>query len=159
MTAIAYDSTRPGLIPVDARFVLAYADGRYAWKPEDYNRFGPGVRLRKITVLGNPDVANICDVERGDVPADSLAKAATARTFIEGWNRHHMEPATIYCNRDTLAVVQGACSGLSYRVWLATLDGSRPRYYSGAAIVAVQYKDTGEYDESEVFDQGWLRRL
>ena len=42
---LAYDSTRPELIPADAAVVLYYGDGRYAWTAEDLKRF-PAARRR-----------------------------------------------------------------------------------------------------------------
>jgi hypothetical protein len=159
---LGYDSTRPQLIPATADAIFPYADGAYAWSKADLDRF-PGSRRRFITVTGDAHAAMICDVEHGDVPADLTeaevmqAKALTARTFVAR-RRGLDRDAVIYCNRDTLTAVQAACAGLEYRVGLATLDGSKPRCYSGAAQVGVQYLDTGHYDVWELFDTSWLRR-
>jgi hypothetical protein len=181
VTLIAYDSTTPAEIPAGAAAVLPYLDGRYAWSASHLTRF-PHAKSRLITVLGDP-AAGICDVERGDVPAaapavpDHVAAAATAATggrqdqaaamaFKAVTARGYIEerattkarwPGIIYCNRSTLSVVQQHCAGLQYGVLLATLDGDRPRYYSGAWIVGIQYKNVpGKYDMSEIYEVDWL---
>jgi hypothetical protein len=163
MIMLGYDSTRPQLIPATADAIFPYADGAYAWTKADLDRF-PRSRRRFITVTGDVTAAMICDVEHGDVPADLTgpevlqAKAITARTFITGRAALRRD-AVIYCSRDTLTAVQAHCAGLEYRVGLATLDGSKPRCYSGAAQVGVQFLDTGHYDVWELFgDTSWLAR-
>lgn len=182
MTLIAYDSTTPAEIPAGAAAVLPYLDGHWAWSASHLSRF-PHAKSRLITVLGNA-AAGICDVERGDVPAAEPAavpehvqaaataatggrqdqaaqlagKAITARSYIEARARTAARwPGIIYCNRSTLSVVQQHCAGLEYGVLLATLDGSRPRYYSGAWIVGIQCKNVpGKYDMSEIYEENWL---
>ncbi len=150
----AYDSARPLLIPGTAPAILPYADGRFAWPLAEVARF-PRARRRYITVLGNPRIASICDVERFDVRPEH------APAFIR--ERRILYPGTlptIYCNRSTLPAVQSACHGLEYRVWLATLDDTIPRSITGGGhLVAVQYRGgpDADFDISEVLDEHWLR--
>ena len=148
---ICYDSTRPWLIPAAAaEAVLMYADGEFEWKPQDKARF-PHARYRSISVLNNPKIAAVLDVEKGDAtPADA-----------PGFIRARPGDAAIYCNRATLPAVQAACHGLDYRVWLATLDGTRPTAITGGGtLAAVQYFGGlhTPYDLSVVYDEAWMRQ-
>lgn len=155
-TLLGYDSIEPGLIPADAAVIFPYADGPHAWTAEDLARF-PRARRRSITIEGDP-ACNIADIENGDMrPAD-------APRFLEGWREEHplAGPGTIYCNRDTLIEVQavlGAAKISEWNLWLATLDGSRPRTVTGGGrLVAVQYDDHIGYDLSVIWDRSWPRR-
>ncbi len=150
----AYDSTRPDLVPADAWGIMPYADGKFAWSKADVARF-PRARRRHITVFGDAEIADIADVERGDVrPQD-------APDFIR--ERYRLFPRarpTIYCNRSTLPAVQDACGGLVYYIWLATLDGSKLTFITGGGrLVAVQFEGGphADFDVSVVLDHGWLR--
>lgn len=54
-----------------------------------------------------------------------------------------------------------AASGLDYRVWLATLDGSLPTELTdapaGVTLAAVQFWNVpGHYDQSIVYDTAWM---
>lgn len=136
-----YDSVNPSLIPPDAPIVAGYVDGLFgpggtppeAWTPAAWSRFS-GSKVR-ITVFGSLD-ADVADVETGDLtPAGAAAWLQAGPRTVR---------PTIYCNRATLPAVQQACRGLTYDLWLATLDGTVPPGYA-----AVQYADTGAYDLSE----------
>jgi hypothetical protein len=157
---LAYDSTRPALIPDSAMVVLYYGDGRYAWTGDDLKRF-PAARRRAITVLGDP-ACNVADVENGDMrPGD-------VPNHLREWRHDHPggEPGTVYCNRSTLPTVQAVCEKASigpgdWNLWLATLDGSKPRTVEGGGrLVAVQYQGglDADYDVSLVLDRSWPRR-
>lgn len=151
----AYDSTRPSLIPAEAGVILYYADGKYEWTSEDLARF-PKARRRAITVEADP-AANILDVESGD------ARPSDVPAFLRAWRHLHPEGecGTVYCSRSTLIAVQAICTVLCYNVWLATLDGSKPRSIDGGGtLVAVQFAggNMAEYDLSVVWDRSWPRR-
>lgn len=151
---LAFDSIQPESIPAEAAGILYYADGRYAWTAEHLARF-PSARRRAITVLGDP-VCNVADVETGDLrPGDCL-------NFLRAWRHEHPagEPGTIYCSRDTLPAVQALVGDREpFNVWLATLDGSKPRVIDGPGeLVAVQYSGELSYDVSAVWNRSWLRR-
>jgi hypothetical protein len=52
--------------------------------------------------------------------------------------------------------VRAACKGLRFRVWLATLDDSRPRDYDGLQLLGVQYRtQPGRFDESDIWEKQW----
>lgn len=149
MSIQCYDSTRPDLIPASAPAVLIYADGLFKWSHADKARF-PHARHRAISVLNNPSIAAVLDVELGD------ATPQDAPEFI----KKRGGDACIYCNRATLPAVQKACAGLDYRVWLATLDGSKPTSIRGGGkLVAVQYQggQQAHFDVSVVYEPDWLR--
>lgn len=151
---IAYDSARPHLIPDFAGAVLMYADGDFRWPSAQVARFRHA-RHRYITVVGNARVANICDVEKLDVPPEHSAR------FVEA--RRALFPAdlpVIYCNRSTLPKVQSECRGMDFGIWLATLDGSRPRTITGPGeLLAVQFQGgiDADFDMSVIYNPDWLR--
>jgi hypothetical protein len=154
MTLHAYDSAHPEHIPAAAAAILPYADGRYRWPLEQVARF-PDARRRYITVAGNAAIASVADVEAGDLAPGEAPAFIRARRILFPRTR-----PTIYCNRSTLPLVQEACAGLDYNVWLATLDGDKPTAITGGGrLVAVQFEggpDAG-YDVSVVYDEHWLR--
>lgn len=153
MTILGYDAATFANIPSAADFAFLYADGDYRVTPEQIaERFPRGLRGRWISVLAEAD-ADIDDVERGAIRVQQLP----AR--IKAWDAAHPDglAKVVYCNRSTLPMVQAACSGLQYRVWLATLDGSTAgEFYSGASIVACQYATVDQgYDVSAIYDPSW----
>jgi hypothetical protein len=144
---IAYDSARPLLIPAGAQAVLPYADGHFHWS----NREFPAAQYRYFTVLGNPD-ADIIDVEPG-----CIWPPARARDWAQRRLALHHPDLTVYCDRDTVAAVREAMAGLAWHLFLTTLDGSKPEVYDGLHVRAVQFTDRNNaYDESLIFDDGWL---
>lgn len=148
MSTIAYDSARPRLIPAGAGAVFPYCDGHYSWSHLEF----PHARYRYITVLGDPD-ADIADVEPGCM---SVAGAVT--WALERKARGHTD-LTVYVDRDLFPSVRHAFAErrLSWHLFLTTLDGSKPASYDGMHVRAVQYTDrNGAFDESLVYDEGWL---
>jgi hypothetical protein len=149
MTLLGYDSVRPDLIPQNAQVVLPYADGPYAWAGQREKMF-PRAKYALITVLGNAAIASIADVEPGRLSPKE------ARAFILA-RRDAGHRATIYSNRRGLPLIQEACKGLDYDVWLATLDGTQPTSIDGGGtLVAVQYKSEMDYLISVIWDDSWL---
>jgi hypothetical protein len=151
---LAYDSTRPELIPASAPVVLYYADGAYKWTAEALARF-PDARIRAITVEGDP-VCDIIDVESGDcTPGDVL-------NFLRARHENGLATGTVYCDRSTLGLVNAAVAKvLPFNAWLATLDGSKPTTCEGPGrLVAVQFAGgpDADYDTSVVWDRSWPRR-
>lgn len=144
------DSTDPAAIPLPGlELVAGYIDGTYAWAADAWLRFLPPIRRVRITVTGDPK-AGVIDVENGDcTPAQAAEFIKTRQAAGVG--------ATVYCDRDTLPAVHTACAGLSYHLWVATLDGTKT--VPGSGIVAVQYAGSkitgGDYDESLVYDPHW----
>jgi hypothetical protein len=149
-TLLCLDSTTPAAIPAVAPAVLIYADGKFAWTEQQIALF-PKAARRRISVLNQPRLAAVLDVERGDAtPADAA-----------GFIKARGQDACIYCSRDTLTQVLAETRGLDYRVWLATLDGTLPTALDGApagvTLAAVQFWNVpGRYDLSIVYDTAWL---
>ena len=153
---LCYDSDRPGLIPPEAAAILIYGDGDTKWTPAEIARF-PHARRRTISVLNNPKIAAVLDVELGD------AAPADAPGFLAYRREHYGDDGAIYCNRATLPKVQAELALLhgDYRIWLATLDGTKPTGITGGGrLVAVQFERDPEdrYDVSVIYDTAWLRQ-
>jgi len=117
---VGFDTTTPQVLP-SAAFVMAYYNGAYAWPAAQLARF-PAHAM--IDVLGHAWSA--CSILQIDGTAADVARlTAAAPGWIRARNTHvAADTATIYCNRSQLPAVQQACHGLSYWVWLATLDGT-----------------------------------
>jgi hypothetical protein len=121
-----FDSVTPAYIPSWSKLTALYINGRYAASPN----------YRKghiyIDVNGSdPWGASILDVETGDATPNDVVPWLRVRNKIG--------QGVIYCNRDTLPVVQENARGLDYFVWLATLDGTIPEsFQGGGTLVAVQ---------------------
>lgn len=150
MTRIMYDSITPEVIPADAEMVAGYVNGRWDWaaKPGAFARWPHAAHVRIDVNGSDPLNAGVIDVERGDASPEVAARWVTIR------NRAGLG-ATVYCNRATLPSVREACHGLKYKLWIATLDGSK----LDGEFAAVQYlgaKDVGfNADMSIVYDDTW----
>lgn len=152
-----YDSADPRRIPKSAKVLFPYADGRFAWHPKDFG-FPKSVHVRYITVEGGSAAANrasIIDIEPGCVyPPGSAA----VRDFVRArWEKHN--DATVYCFRAELTAVTSALAGLKYKLFLSTLDGSKPRVFDGLHCSAVQFQGgpTSPYDRSIIYDTRWAQ--
>jgi len=150
MTLLLRDSINAPLIPPDTPVVAGYGDGKFIWSPSWvdgsnwWDLFPNAVKL--VLVVDAAHSGDVLDVEVGDAaPAD-----------VPGWCDRFSRPGrrapTVYCNRSTLPAVQQAVGGRRVDYWIATLDGTQD--VPGA--VAVQYIDTGPYDESIIHDPSWV---
>lgn len=140
-----YDSTQPDLIPAGTAACLYY-DGLYAATREQAKRFKA---VRWITVLGDYLSCGIADFEAGNEVYD---KAGALREYVQG-RRDHGWRARVYCNRANLAKVRADLEGLSYLVWIGTLDGNKLSPDWTAGLWAVQYAggETASYDTSILY--------
>jgi hypothetical protein len=160
VTRIMRDSTTAADIPLPGcQLAAGYINGRFAWTPADWARFGSMPKVR-IDVNGhNPGAASVLDVETGDAtPPEAAVWVKARRVAFPG------TAPTIYCNRTTAVLVEAAMqlAGLHlatmYTLWIATLDGTRT-LPDMRGVVAVQYAGSGQtgghYDESIVYDDTW----
>lgn len=138
------DSVNASLIPLDTPVVAGYGDGLYMWSSADWARFTNNIALSIVVFAG--DSGDILDVENGD------ASPSDVPGWIDRFNRANRRRATIYCNRSTIDAVRAAAGNRAFDWWAATLDGTQ----SVPGAVAVQYTDTGAYDESVILDPRWV---
>jgi hypothetical protein len=138
------DSVNSVMIPSGTPVVAGYADGLYQWSQADWDRHPAAVRL---SIAVHPeDSGDVLDVERGDAtPAD-----------VPGWcdrfRRLGRRAPTVYCNRSTWPACRVAAGDRPVDWWISTLDGT----IDVPGAVAVQYTDTGAYDESFILDPTWV---
>lgn len=159
MTRLGRDSTTSTDIPIQGTEVaIGYANGRYAWTPEDWARF-PHVPHLTIDVNGGDPSADALDIETYD------AKVSQA----PGWTRQHNAarrdyPAILYCDRATLTPLFNLMNanhlivGRDFRLFIATLDGTRT-VADMTGVWGIQYageaQTGGHYDETIVYDNAW----
>lgn len=140
-----YDSTQPDLIPAGTHACLYY-DGEFAATPEQARRFAA---VRWITVLGNYADCGIADFEAGNAV---FSEPGALRSFVEG--RHKMGVrARVYCDRANLPTVRSELDGLTYLVWIGTLDGDKLSANYTPGLWGVQYAGgmTADYDTSVLY--------
>jgi hypothetical protein len=138
------DSVNASLIPTDTPVVAGYGDGLYMWSSSDWARFPNSITLS--IVVDPAHQGDVLDVETGDAaPSD-----------VPGWcdrfNRPQRRCPTVYVNRSNWAACRAAVGNRRVDWWVSTLDGTQQ--VPGA--VAVQYTDTGAYDESVILDPTWV---
>lgn len=152
MTALMVDAIHFANIPAGAfKYAAGYLNGDFITPESQLDRFDGIIEI--AVFAGDPTQARFArclDVERFD------ANPSDAPAFIMERQRAGFHDATIYCNRDTFPIVQKACAGFSYRLWLATLDGTKLSEFMGHPVWACQYETVSEngislYDVSEVF--------
>lgn len=144
MTLLMRDSTNPGAIPTDTPVVAGYVDGIYSWGPNDWARFPNSVKLTIACFSGTQ--ADILDIETG------CSSSLEAPGWCDRFNRPGRRAPTLYVNRSNWPQVRTAVGGRTVDYWVSTLDGTQQ--VPGA--VAVQYIDTGAYDESTINDPLWI---
>lgn len=148
--SIMRDSTNPSLIPVQTPIVAGYVDGDFAWSAADWARF-PDAKKRRIVAVNPQSEGDTFDVERFDLTIASLVLAMhnnIDRTAEDLWP---------YCDRSNQHTVEDVVwnefgNNPRIKMWIATLDGTQVVQQYRYPIVAVQYIDTGAYDESVVND-------
>jgi hypothetical protein len=150
MALIMRDSIDARAIPADTPVVAGYGDGAYIWSPSwidgsDWWALFPRA-AQLVIVVSAAHQGDVLDVEQGDATPQDVPG------WIDRFNRPSRRRPTIYCNRSTIDAVRQAAGGRAFDWWAATLDGTQ----QVAGAVAVQYVDTGAYDESIIWDAGWL---
>lgn len=144
---IAYDSSKPKLIPASAAAIFPYSDGRFRWS----HKLFPRARYRYITISSADPHADIADVEPGCIWPPLAVRPWALERRSQGLD------ATVYTDRDNFPAVRAALAGVDWHLFLATLDGTILSSYDGMAVRACQYTDRSDaYDESVVFDPQWL---
>src|SRR5215471_17330130 len=153
---LARDSTDPFAIPlIGLSAVMGYGDGLYQWTSAGWARFQPPIVPLSI-VVHPANSGDILDVEFGD------ASPSDAPGWADRFDRPLRRRPSLYHSRNLRDAVLAAMAGRAYDWWAATLDGT----VDVPGAVAVQYcgasdsndpcRTTGHYDESIIFDPGWI---
>jgi hypothetical protein len=149
MARLMYDSIDPNAIPASAEMVAGYVDGRFVWDDAGWARFPNATKVR-IAVFPWTNDGDVLDVESGDATPQQAPGWLLMRQAA-GVHR-----PTIYCNRSNRAAIEAACAGITYDLWVSTLDGTQ----NVPGAVAVQYAGSAltghNYDLSTVTDDTWL---
>lgn len=149
-----WDSARQEF-PPGSKLNALYYNGAYAHKPYSV---GPGKVW--IDVFGTaPDQCGILQID-GTTEAGIEHMIGICRTWAN--KRRVIATPTIYCNRSNLAQVQEKMKGLTWYLWLSTLDGAIPASVAGGGtLAAVQYQGanlTGlNADKSAVISETWWK--
>jgi hypothetical protein len=149
---IMADSVDPAAIPrkfaQKPNAVAAYRDGQWAWPVAEIDRWPAHIG---ITVLGQPAAANyarVIDVEHGDATVEEIPGFIGERTDLG-----HPD-GTVYCARSTVGQALQVMPEVSYRFWIATLDGI---YRTPEQLVAELLTDYGvRLAPSRVWAIQWL---
>src|SRR5215467_10288439 len=134
---IMRDSVDPFAIPTDCDVVAGYGDGLYKWSDAGWNRFTCPKLVIAVTAL---DKGDVLDVERYN------ATPADVPGWIDRWVGGRWRLPVIYSSRSVKPQIDTAAAGRKYDWWCSTLDGTQ----NVPGAVAVQYVDTGSYDESVI---------
>lgn len=149
---IGYDSVSADKIPQDANVAAGYIDGFWKWTTAMWDRF-PEQTCQKVSItVGGNLWADVADVENGDMtPAD-------ANTWILSKQAQHIYPCVVYCNRETLPAVWGACKGREYYVWVADWTN---KAHTVDDTAACQYENNAQknYDLTLWYNQNLLNQL
>lgn len=151
MTKTMYDSINPDAIPRTAEMVAGYVNGSVSkWPPQAWGHW-PRVKEVHIDVVGDYAFdADVLDIERG------AANLSHARAWIEERVKHGR--ACLYFSRSLMADVAREVAGFpAVDVWVADWTGEphAVEVPAGLHLVAVQYKNTPNFDLSVVFDPHW----
>lgn len=132
-------------IPADTPIVAGYGDGICQWSSADWDRFPNAIQLVIVCFPGSS--GDILDIEPG------CASPSDAPGWIARYNRPIFKVPSLYVNRSNRDAVVAACTGLTYDLWVATLDGTIDVPGFGTTVGAIQYIDVGGiYDESVCAD-------
>lgn len=131
--------------------VAYYIDGIYAWNAAEVAMFRNN-QLVTITVFGNP--ADVADAETGDMTAEA-AGDWVRRQKAAGYLR-----PTIYRSLSVMDDIRRTTGNLilgkDWDAWVADYDNRTESVYPNSA--AKQFRNASDFDESEVYDDGWPHR-
>ena len=147
-TQTMYDSTTAADIPADAKVVAGYVDGLYKWSQADWDRF---VNATLVTIAISPATrADVLDCETGDAtPEDCPA-------WIRMQQANGLKLPVIYCSASIRSLVESACDGLTYGLWIADWDND-PTIPEGC--VGKQYSDppaSGGHWDLSLVREDWI---
>ena len=150
MARSMFDSTQPNdapKSPIDGNsggILVAYYP--YAFSSPAKSEFPAGtifVTIDQSTDAGHPD-CDVLDVEPGCASPDQ----------VPGWPQEHKsrtgKQGTVYCNTSTIDSIP---KSEPFYWWAA--EWTDNAHTQPAGSVACQYKSTGAYDASSVFDESW----
>jgi hypothetical protein len=145
---IMRDSVKAARIPhLGLDMVAGYVNGAWPWSDADWDSF-VGLPQVRINVTGEPGRGNMLDVERYD---------ATPEHAPGWWDSVTWCPKRdlgVYCSWNSLADVIRYMGGRDWKLWLASPD-HLGRFHGVAALQRTGWPGP-EYDESIVYDAGWL---
>jgi hypothetical protein len=154
---VAFDSTTPDAIPLDATMVWGYVDGSFAWPDTAWARFPHATKVR-ICVTGDHAKGNMLDVERGDATPDHAPGWVNARrTAGEKY-------VAVYAARDTWPAINQAFQQANVKPpfrAVATLDGTLhvdgfEPFHGPAAVQFGSARMAGiNVDVSLVYEDDW----
>jgi hypothetical protein len=100
-------------------------------------------------VLGDYRHCGIADYEAGNAVYSEPGKL---RAWVKGRMDMHTR-ARVYCNRSNLPKVRSQLEGLTYLVWIATLDGNKLSKNWTSGLWGVQFAggETANYDTSVLY--------
>lgn len=150
---LMYDSVDPKRIPAGADLVAGYGNGIFRWPDGALSRFkSPDLAHAMIDVNGSdPDGCGVLDVERFDA-TNNHAGAWIARRVELG------RRAVCYTSLSNAAALIEAIGSLREHasLWLADWTGQPHKVdISAMHVVAVQFRNTPQFDLSAVFDDSW----
>ena len=146
--ATMYDSTEWWLIPRDAAYIAAYANGNFAANMDDLRKMFPKTWVFMIDVLGNDPDAGVKDIETGDIRVTSVNNVVMDRH-----DKHPNDLIRLYMNLSTWPGVKDEVRRLSapvqklIRYWTAN-PFTPPHIVPGSS--ATQYAWGKSYDTSEI---------
>jgi hypothetical protein len=151
-----YDDVNVSLIPADAKYIAAYADGRYQNLAEVKKRF-PKARIITIDVRGSYHNGDVLDVEPGDASnADAPAwfrarkgKTSTAKPML-------------YTSASNIAALQNTMTraGIKrseYFIWSAHYNGKQHICGEGCSYPRADGTQWTDKSHGRSLDESWMR--
>lgn len=141
---IMYDSVNPRKLPLDAKVIAGYINGRYRWADRAWSWFPHSTHV-SISVDPNLNSGIVLDVEPGCARNDQVVAWVRKRRL------QNVDP-TIYTSLSNWANIEHEFEKAGERrphYWIAKWDND-PKILAGS--IAHQYETKGPYDLSVVAD-------